>query len=566
MRTRGYARSSSGNDRPAHPKGAIVTLDEGSPLSGDDIVEAAAARSTVYAESTLGEVVIVDGYGVAVGVHRGCLELADGVGQDRRLRTISRADAGRTVKRIVVLGVGSITTEAARWCAEQGLPLVLAKPGGAEPFMIGAAALFDHGGLRRAQALAPFTPVAQKVVRWLLDLRLADQARIAEKYLGRGDAARVIDALREALAETESVSEAMTIEARAADGYWEVWESVEARFARRDLSRVPEHWRRFSGRNSPLSQQQSNRHAADAVNGLLNFGYWIGQSEATTALLALGLDPSMGVGHATRQSRPAAALDLMEACRGTIEETVIALLRDRTFVKRDFVESASGEIRLTAPLSHEVARVLSPRIRDRLAPVVEQMASMISEGADVDRVTVPTPLSGASRGKIRARRSTRFARHCHGCGQRLPEGLQHRSYCDECLPEARKERDLSEVGTARRRTRPPRRDYATSSAELRAETMRGRVAEQQAWERENRGTRRPDPLEFAPIREGLDGVLLDRIAQAIGVSRTAAGNIRNGRLVPHIRHWPTLAELAGLTTLDGRWSDNARSIKAEEGS
>jgi hypothetical protein len=106
---------------------------------------------------------------------------------------------------------------------------------------------------------------------------------------------------------------------------------------------------------------------------------------------------------------------------------------------------------------------------------------------------------------------------------------------------------------------------ATSSAELRAETMRGRVAEQQAWERGNRGTRRPDPSEFVPIREGLDGVRLDRIAEAIGVSRAAAGNIRKGRPVPHVRHWPTLAELAGIT-LDERWSGMARSISVEEGS
>jgi CRISPR-associated endonuclease Cas1 len=564
MRTRGYAGSSLSDQKPAPPKGAIVTL-ERSTLTPGEIAMAASERSYVYGDRALGEVVIVDGYGVTVRVHRGCLELSDGVGEDRRLRTVSRGDAGRSVKRIVVLGVGSITTDAARWCAEQGVPLVLAKPGGVEPFMIGAPALFDHGGLRRAQALAPFTPVAQKVVRWLLDLRLADQTRIAERQLARGDAAKLINTLREALAVTDTVSEAMTVEARAADVYWEAWESVEARFARRDLSRVPEHWRRFSGRNSPLSQQQSNRHAADVVNGLLNFGYWLGQSESITALLALGLDPSMGLAHATRQNRPAAALDLMEACRGTIEEIVLVLVRDRTFVKRDFVESASGQIRLTAPLSHELARVLSSLIRDTLAPVVEQMASMIGGASEVDRVTVPTPLSGTRRGKTSARRSTRFARHCHGCGQRLPESMQHRSYCDECLPEARKERDLSEVGTARRRTRPRRRDYATSSAELRAETMRGRVAEQQAWERENRGARRPDPSEFAPIREGLDGVLLDRIGQSIGVSRAAAGNIRKGRLVPHVRHWPSLAELAGVT-LDGPWSDKGRGINAEEGS
>jgi hypothetical protein len=77
--------------------------------------------------------------------------------------------------------------------------------------------------------------------------------------------------------------------------------------------------------------------------------------------------------------------------------------------------------------------------------------------------------------------------------------------------------------------------------------MATRVAEQQAWERENRGLRCPDPSEFGVIRDGLAAVGLDSIADTIRVSRTAAGKIRSGQLVPHIRPWRPLADLAQVS-------------------
>ena len=80
--------------------------------------------------------------------------------------------------------------------------------------------------------------------------------------------------------------------------------------------------------------------------------------------------------------------------------------------------------------------------------------------------------------------------------------------------------------------------------------MTAKMAEQQAWERERRGMRRPEPEEFGAIRAGLAGIKLDAIAAAIGVSRTAASKIRSGHLVPHMRHWEALAELAGVDVAD----------------
>jgi hypothetical protein len=72
-------------------------------------------------------------------------------------------------------------------------------------------------------------------------------------------------------------------------------------------------------------------------------------------------------------------------------------------------------------------------------------------------------------------------------------------------------------------------------------------AAEQDWEREHRGMVRPLTSEFAPIRDGLSGIPLERIMQTIDVSRTAASKIRSGKLVPHIRHWEALARLVSAS-------------------
>jgi CRISPR-associated endonuclease Cas1 len=532
---------------PVEPAAIAIKRDR-RPLSREDIGDAAEARATTYADIGLGEVLVVDGYGVMVAVRRGCLEVRDGVGERRRVRTIARSDANRRVRRVFVLGVGAVSTAAMAWCAEQHLPLIVARPGSAEPYMVGAPTLFDHGGLRRAQALAPFTPTGMAVVRWLLDVRLADQSRIAAKLLDRSDVAATIESQRALLSDCETVEEAMTVEGGAADYFWQAFSSLEVSFASQDRRRVPDGWQNFHGRRSPLTTEQwSNRHAADVPNSLLNFGYWLCQTEATIACLALGIDPAMGLAHANRQGRPAAALDVMEAGRGVVEESVVQLMRQRTFRKAAFVESRSGEVRLAAPLSHELAQVLSPVLRETLGPVVERLAAMIAAVAD-GSLSVPTPLSRTRHGKRPRLNAARFKRTCRGCGRSLGMEEQHRAWCDLCLPRARLERDLATIGPARRRKRPPRRDYESESAEQRARTMTERVAEQQAWERAHRGTPRPSPADFEPIRDALAGISLSRLAGAIDVSQTAASKIRRGELVPHFRHWPALAELCAPHT------------------
>jgi CRISPR-associated protein Cas1 len=529
-----------------------------SALSDEDVAESLALIAETYGDSAVGETVLCDGFGVAVRVRHGELELADGLGPHRRTRRISRAD--RHVKRVIVPGEGYVTTEALTWCDHVGIALAVVDSDGK---VLGAnsPALFDHAGLRQSQAVAPLTSMGVELARFLIDRRLADQARIA-KLMGNPVVSRHIEDQRLAVIDCDNVAALMATEAKAADEYWFSWVSAaEARFASKDARRVPDRWRHFQGRRSPLNEQQSNRHAVTPIGALLNYGFKLCEIEATILSLSCGLDPSMGVAHGLRQGRPSFALDIVEAGRGVVEETVWRLCQQRTFLKADFHEMATGQIRVLAPLSHEFSTNLMPVLRDTLAPVVERVAAMLASIARVD-VRVPTSLTRSRHGKVPKSPPVRWKPRCRWCARPLPANQQTRTYCDACLPQARAQRNLATVGTKGRR-RPQRRDYATDGDARRAERMAAIRAAEQAWERAHRGIRRPDPTEFAAIRDALAGLGLDVIAETIGVSKTAAGRIRRGQLVPHIRHWRLLADLAHVSLPE--WSSReATSDHSEE--
>ena len=68
------------------------------------------------------------------------------------------------------------------------------------------------------------------------------------------------------------------------------------------------------------------RPPGDVVNAALSYGYAILVGECTTALVAAGLDPAVGLLHEDRGSRPSLALDLAEEFRPLVVDTVVLLL------------------------------------------------------------------------------------------------------------------------------------------------------------------------------------------------------------------------------------------------
>lgn len=477
-------------DAPEHPK---LTLAE--------LVDEVAVAEEAFGSGGFEEVAIVDGVNVAVRVRDGCLELVDGYHPSRRVRRVPRSD--RVVQRVVVLGAGYVTTEAMTWCYAKRLPMVVVRSG-STPTMVSAPALYDHAGLRRAQALAGYVVGGLDIARWLVGLRIGDQARIAGDRLERPDLAEAITAQLRTLGAARSVGDAMLVEGRAAGHYWRAWQDcVRLRFAASPPA--PDGWQYFNGRHSPLRAQTGNRHASSPVNASLNLAYKIGESEAVFALAGCGLDAGLGLLHSDVAGRSSAALDLLEAGRGAAEECVLDLLVGRTLRRRDFAELPDGEVRLRATLSHELVASVSASVRAALAPVAAELARRIVKDSG-ERIALPGPADPPPR-----RRPLRVVRRCSNCGDPLQSGERHATRCDSCGGRQGPGR-TSEVREAER-----------------------------AWAAEHPV---PLPCDFEPIRLALAGLTVTRIAQACGVSRQTAWRWREGTSVPHPRRWEALARLA----------------------
>lgn len=440
-----------------------------------DAAERRAARKTTYADRRLGDTLVADGYGVRLAVRHGCLVVADGLGEDRRCRVLTKADVARRggVRRLVVTGTGSLSTPAVRWCAETGVALVLADRDGTV-LMAGTPALAPiHGALRRAQALAPLRPEGLELARWLLGLRLAAQAGVVRASLGPPEAAEMIDQCAGMLAQATTVAEAMIVEGQAATIYWSCWEPLALRWTTRDAGRIPPHWASFGPRRSPLSLNA--RHAVTPGMALVNYGTRLAETEAVLAALALGLDPAMGLAHTDKPGRPALALDLMEAVRHVVEDMVLDL-SCRVLRKADFAQLPSGEVRVLAPLSHHLAQALMPALRAELGPVAEHVAGILGtlslDGRGPSRRPgTTTPLSRANRhrfsGATPAHRPVPLPAGCHGCGVILARG----TWCPQCLPEHRRATSLAWTTARRAKLAPVWDELAPRLAQLTPERI-----------------------------------------------------------------------------------------------
>ena len=167
--------------------------------------------------------------------------------------------------------------------------------------------------LRRAQALGKESGAATLITIELISQKLFGQAQVARDKLGNSEVSEKIVELRLGVLSATSIDKIRSLESQAAKIYWQAWREVPVNFPKIDLPRVPEHWKRFGTRESPLTN--SPRLAVNPTNAILSYLYSILESEARLAAAGLGLDPGLGVLHVDSRTRDSLACDLMEPVR-----------------------------------------------------------------------------------------------------------------------------------------------------------------------------------------------------------------------------------------------------------
>jgi len=508
-------------------------------LEDRDIQDMTHTHNIVYADHTITETLVVQGWQISIRVEDRHLVIADGIGEYHRIRRVSRGDGH--VKRILVLGRGgSITLSAISWCESTGISLATLNNDGRLTALSTGAPSGD-ARLKRAQAYASTNDVGIGIARYLLSLKTKGQLSILERLDSPEAHRRLANQARE-LETASDMSELLNVEALCALTYFNAWTTrVSAAFTTGAARRVPKHWLTYRGRQSRRTKKRTVFAATDPINALLNYGYALAEIECRNACLALGLEPSLGVLHVDRIGRDSLALDILEGIRPIVDGHVLDLLAVRRFTYTDFVETPDGSCRLTESTTHTLAQHMK-QYATTVAPIAETVANTIA-GSAAGRHKRRTPLTRTA--SIEAFGSTRKTTptkkpqpSCRGCGRLLPH--VNGKWCSTCWPERLKELavDLSKTN----------KDGVPASHNPAAKKRRSAsVALQQQRQREWKD-RHPnhigDPDDYlSNIAPRLAAFRTTTIASALGVSRTSAVKYRKGTLIPHVRHWDALREL-----------------------
>lgn len=107
---------------------------------------------------------------------------------------------------------------------------------------------------------------------------------------------------------------------------------------------------------------RTRRPPTDPINALLSYAYALLLKDLVATLLAVGLDPYLGVLHRPRFGRPALALDLAEEFRPLIADSVVInVLNNGEIGERDFARRA-GAVMLTQDGRRTMIRAYERRL------------------------------------------------------------------------------------------------------------------------------------------------------------------------------------------------------------
>ena len=245
-------------------------------------------------------------------------------------------------------------------CCERGIRLTFFSPSGR--YLADArGACTGNVLLKKAQFRAsenePFSlAVARNCIlgkvynsRWVLERAIRDHGLRMDVDAVRAASARLFDSV-EVVRECDSLDSLRGIEGDAAQVYYSVFDQMILR------NKDDFH---FAGR--------SRRPPRDRVNAMLSLFYSALARDCTSALLGVGLDPSVGFMHVDRPGRDSLALDCMEELRPIfVDRFVLTVINNRVVRADDFDIRETGEVRLTDDARKKLFKAWQDRKRETL--------------------------------------------------------------------------------------------------------------------------------------------------------------------------------------------------------
>ncbi len=470
----------------------------------------------------------------------GHLEIEDGVGPERRKMRLARV--GHGLRRLVMIGSdGFITFEALRFISDVGAAFLMLDRRGKVLAITGPVSPSD-ARLRRAQSLALGNGTALRISKELIRQKVDGQAALVRDMLHNHAVSTAIERFGEPLSDAESIESVRVIEAQAARLYWQAWSDLPVRWPRNDERRIPEHWKRFGARVSPLTH--SPRLAATPPNAILNLLYGVLESEARLAAVSMGLDPGIGLLHVDTPNRDSLACDLQEPVRACVDAFLLNWLQSEPLRKADFFEDRNGNCRLVSALAIKLCET-ADTWRKLVAPVAEYVAKEIwatipGAASTLARRLLATRLTQRNKREVKGSdvppvTLPRVENHCQDCGAKIPSDKER---CSKCW------RRVTRVNFRAGRKAAQRPE----SLAKRSATQRMHKQAIQNWKPSDLPDWLTRDVYVERVQPALARIAKSRIRSTLRVSEPYSSAIQAGNRVPHPRHWQALAQLVGVSS------------------
>ena len=276
---------------------------------------------------------------------------------------------------------------------------------------------------------------------------------------------------------------------------------------------------------------------------MLNYLYALLESEARLAAAAAGLDPGIGFLHVDTDARDSLACDLMETCRPHVDGFLLEWIMSQPLRREWFFEQRDGSCRLMAPFAVRLSGS-APAWRQLLAPITDWASQVLWSTVRHNgrRTPAPTHLTQSHRREAKGLPHLHVAapprppRLCRNCGASVTAGYQRCASCKVTVC-------TQELIKAAEEGRPV--SHSPKAEAKRAESRRKHAAGIRKWRPSDQPTWLDEETYLQKIQPRLSSVTVPAIRTALGLSKGYATNIRSGERLPHPRHWPTLARLAG---------------------
>lgn len=242
------------------------------------------------------------------------------------------------VESVVIHGLAQLSTQALRLCADRDVQVTwMTKSGG----LVAATAPPAPSGqrhLRQFEALREEgfrLSLARRLVIAKLSAQVRFVLRASRGNDRRRDVQTSLEGLRLALRQADGADDLSSLrghEGAGAAAYFRALPSLTVK--------------ELDERLKPSSR--SRQPARDRFSALLNYGYGMLYREVLSAILAVGLHPSIGFFHALRSSAHPLALDVMELFRvPMVDLPLLAALNRRTFDASADFDDIEGRVSLS---------------------------------------------------------------------------------------------------------------------------------------------------------------------------------------------------------------------------